>query len=296
MAETDILNPTQEFWRAINDSPNPSFGYERRTASNTAVAKARLGAPYTRETLNDGFVFALRYDNRPWSTILRMKNFYEQFKGGYFTYIDYDGGGRHHVGRFTTPINAMHLAHSAYGIQQVIFQEIPQARMLVYPADFVNWARTINVLDDALNQSVATFASGAGAWVKQLNPTLVAPSATDPTAYEIYSATPAVADWAQVQYVGWGFTMQFRTGAGMGTVAIAIDGVAQAFWIDLSTGNPIAVGSGMLGALPAGMTCAAGLLTSTNMPLDTHRVQVLYQQPGGAAGTGVAFPQVTVIV
>jgi hypothetical protein len=300
MAETDILNPTQAFWAAVKDSPNPSFGYERRTASNTAVAKARLGAPYTRDTLNDGFAFALRYDNRPWEMILRMKHFYEQFKGGYFTYIDYDGGGRHHVGRFTTPINAVHLAHSAYSVQQAIFQEIPQARMLEYPADFVNWSRTFNVLDDALNPTVATNSVVPGAWVAQLDPTLIGPSATDPTAYEFFNATPsyytaapAAYDWAQIQYVGWGFQMRLRTAANLGQIAIMVDGVFLCV-IDLSAGARVPVG-GILPPLPTGATYAGGLLTVPQMPLDTHRVMV-QAYAASATGHGAIFPQVTVIV
>lgn len=94
MAEIDILNPTTGWWAQINDNPNPSYGTPRRTANNNALAKARLGAPYTRETLNQGFGFEFYYIDRPWTTILRLQHFYQQYKGGYFTYIDYDGGDR----------------------------------------------------------------------------------------------------------------------------------------------------------------------------------------------------------
>jgi hypothetical protein len=296
VAETDILNPTTGYWPAIQDNPNPSYGYTRRSASNSALQRARMGAPYSRETMNQGFAFEFNYIARPWATVLRLKHFYEAFKGGYFTYIDYDAGGRHHVGRFTTPVNGMEISNGKYNVQGLLFEEMPQARMLQYPADFVNWSRTINVLDDFLNPVVANYSAIANAWVSQLNPALVGPSATDPTAYEIYNAAPTVGDWAKVEYIGWGFQMQFRIGAGMGSVALYIDEVYQHFLIDLSTGNRIADGSGFLPALPPGMTCAAGLLTVVNMPLDVHRVSVQYAQPGGGAGTGVAFPAIKVIV
>jgi hypothetical protein len=296
VAETDIINPTTQFWKDLNDSPNPSYGFERRSAANSALSKVRLGAPYSRDTMNQGFAFALTYLNRPWTTILRLKHFYEQFKSGYFTYIDYDGGGRHHVGRFTTPINAKEVGNDCYTVMLAVFEEMPQARMLVYPADFANWSRTIYVLDDYLNPTVANYSAIANAWVTQLNPALVAPSATDPSAYELFNAACSVNDWAKIEYVGWGFQMQFRIGAGMGAVALYIDEVYQHFLIDLSTGNRIADGSGFLPPLPAGMTCAAGLLTVVNLPLDTHRVSVQYAQPGGAAGTAVAWPAVKVIV
>jgi hypothetical protein len=298
VAETDILNPTTEFWKTLNDSPNPSFGFERRSASNSSLSKARLGAPYSRETMNDGFAFSLTYLNRPWSTILRLKYFYEAFKGGYFTYIDYDGGGRHHVGRFTTPIYEKEIANGSYSVQSVVFQEMPQARMLKYPCDFVNWSRTINVLDDFMNQAVATYSVTAGAWALQLNPALVAPSVTDPTAYEIYNAAPTLAtvapancDWAQIQYVGWGFRMQFRQAANLGQVAILVDGAPLCI-IDLSSGS-LPVGSA---ALPSGVTVANGLLTVRKMPLDMHRVMVQAYAANAGAGTAAIFPAVTVIV
>jgi hypothetical protein len=297
VAETDILNPTTGYWKQINDNPNPSYGYTRRSASNSALLRARMGAPYSRETMNQGFAFEFNYVDRPWSTILRLKHFYEAFKGGYFTYIDYDAGGRHHVGRFTSPVNGMETANGKYTVQGLIFEEIQQARMLQYPADFVNWSRTINVVDDFLNPAVATYSASSMTWTTQLNPTLVSPSITNPSAYEVYASAPAVGDWAKIEYVGWGFQMQLRTGEGLGAVSLYIDEVFQQFLIDLSTGTRIADGSGYLPPLPAGMTFANGLLTVVNMPLDMHRVSLQYAQPGASgAGTGVAFPAVTVIV
>jgi hypothetical protein len=300
MAETDILNPTRGYWPDLNDNPNPSYGYTRKSANNSALAKARMGAPYTRETMSQGFAFEFNYVARPWSTILRLKHFYEQFKGGYFTYIDWDGGGRHHVGRFTSPVNGMETSNGKYTVQGLLFEEMAQARMVEYPADFANWSRTVNVLDDYLNPAVANFSTIANAWITQLNPVLVGPSATDPSAYEIYNATPTfgvTSDWAQIQYVGWGFQMQFRTGTGLGLIALFVDGVYLGWYIDLSTGLRVADGSGFLPALGPGMTFAGGVFTSVNMPLDSHRVQVMAQGVGSlGAGSAVAFPAVTVIV
>jgi hypothetical protein len=288
MAETDILNPVRTWWSQINDNPNPSYGYTRRSANNSALARARLGAPYSRETMNQGFAFEFNYVDRPWSTILRLKHFYESFKGGYFTYIDWDGGGRHHVGRFTSPVNPMETANNKYTVQALVFEEMPQSRMVQYPADFANWSRTINVLDDFLNPTVATYSSSAGAWISQLNPALSSPSATDPTAYEIYNATPTIGDYAQVQYVGWGFQMNFRRDNSLGQVAILVDGAACCV-IDLSTGAAV-------GSLPTGVTVSNGLLTSIEMPLDMHRVKVQAYAAGANGGSGAIYPAITVIV
>jgi hypothetical protein len=293
MAETDILNPVRGWWKQINDNPNPSYGYTRRSANNNALAKARLGAPYSRETLNQGFAFEFNYVDRPWTTILRLKHFYEQFKGGYFTYIDWDGGGRHHVGRFTSPVNAMETANDKYTVQGLVFEEMPQARMVSYPADFVNWSRCINVLDDFLNPTVALYSSTGVAWISQLNPDLAGASATNPAAYEISNPAPAVGDWAQVEYVGWGFTMTFRTNAAFGNALLYIDGV-KVLSMNMATGAQLAIGGSM--ALPAGMTFAAGVVTATNMPLDKHRVKVVANGPSSGANVGVIYPPIKVIV
>jgi hypothetical protein len=292
MAESDILNPVQGFWRDLNDNPNPSYGYTRKSASNSALAKTRLGAPYTRETMNQGFAFEFTYVDRPWSTILRLKHFYEAFKGGYFTYIDYDGGGRHHVGRFTSPVNGMQTANGKYTVQGLVFEEIPRARMIDYPANFTDWGRTICVVDDFLNTAVATYQLTPGSWVTQLNPAIGGATANKPIDYELYSATPnwtvAPYDWAQIQYVGWGFKMKFRIGSGMGKVSLYIDGTFSG-GLDLSNSTA--------GSLPSTMSFVGGTLIATQMPLDMHRIQI---QTAGAGivggGSAINFPPVTVIV
>lgn len=302
MAETDILNPVRSWWAAINDNPNPSYGYTRRSANNSALARVRLGAPYSRETMNQGFAFEFNYIDRPWSTILRLKHFYEAFKSGYFTYIDWDGGGRHHVGRFTTPVNASETANNKYTVQGLIFEEMPTARMVRYPADFTNWARTINVVDDFLNPTVATYSVTPGAWISQLNPALAAPSATDPTAYELCNATPTFStvapanyDWAQMQYIGWGFQMRFRTGPALCQIGISLDGVLLCV-VDLSTGAAVPISPAVVVALPTGVTVANGQVTVRNVPLDMHRVMVQAYAAGSGGGTAAIFPAVTVIV
>ena len=302
MAETDIINPTTEFWRSLRDSPNPSYGFERRSANNSTLSRVRLGAPYSRETMNEGFSFVLTYLNRPWSTILRLKYFYEAFKSGYFTYIDYDGGGRHHVGRFITPIYEKEISNNSYSVQSVIFQERPTARMLVYPADFANWSRPVNVIDDDLNLAVATYSINAGAWALQLNPALAAPSATDPTAYELYNSAPTIGtilngwagDFAQIQYVGWGFRMPFRIAPNLGKISVLVDGAVLCN-IDCSTGAAVPLLGQSAVVLPAGVTVANGVLTSTNMPLDMHRIKVQFYLPS-ATGVGIIYPAIQVIV
>jgi hypothetical protein len=294
MAETDILNPVRAWWPAINDNPNPSYGFTRRANQNTVLAKARMGSPYSRDTMSDGFAFMMTYVDRPWTTVLRLKRFYEQHKGGYFTYIDWDGGGRHHVGRFTSPVNAAETGNNKYTVQELLFEEMPRARMVEYPADFVNWSRQINVVDDFLAPAAAWYSYTNPTWALQIDPSLVGPSSSDPSAYELFSATPTVGDWAQIEYVGWGFQINFRQNVALGNVLVYVDDVVT-ISIDLSNGSQVAIpGIGM--ALPAGVTLAGGLLTSPQMPLDTHRVKIVTNGAvTGKTAIGAIFPRVTVI-
>src|SRR6185437_6044768 len=292
MAETDILNPTPDFWPALNDSPNPSYGFTRKSSQNSAVSKVRLGPPQSRDTLNQGFAFPLRYNNRPWSTILRLEDFYNNFKDGFFTYIDYDGGGRHHVGRFTTPIEAIENANGSYTAAP-IFEEMPGARMLKYPDDFANWARQLNVLDDYLRPKVALYSVNPNAWSLQLNPAIAGASATDPSAYEYFNVNPTLStvspgnyDWAQIQYVGFGFQLKFRTASNLGKVAVFIDGVYLNGVFDLSLGQRVADGSGFLPDLSAGATFENNILTVTQIPLDMHRIKIV---PYAAGSNGAVI-------
>ena len=92
MAETDILNPTRGYWDELGDNPNWNYGWVRKTSTNKQIAKPRLGRRYSREILNGGYSGNLLYVDRPYSTVLYLKKFFEQFQGGYFTLIDRDGG------------------------------------------------------------------------------------------------------------------------------------------------------------------------------------------------------------
>ena len=170
MAETDILNPVQGFSDELGFNPNWSYGSPRRTTSNTAATKARLGLPFSRDVMNQGYAFELYFIDNPWAAIQRIVWFYNTFKNGYFTIIDWDGGGRHHVGRFTSAPNAQETANGKYTIQGLLFEETPTARMLMYPWDWANWSHPIYAIDDYLNPRVAY----VGPWVAQVSPLYLA--------------------------------------------------------------------------------------------------------------------------
>lgn len=289
MAETDILNPVTGWWDVLGDNPNWSYGWTRKTSQNKRIMRPRLGRRYSREVLNAGYTMSLNWVDRPWVTMERIKTFYEAFQGGYFTLIDRDGGNRHHVGQFTTEPNPIETANGKYTIQGLIFEEVPQARMLEYPTDWDNSSHFINAVDDYLNPLVAT----SGAWLRQLSPSMAGTSLTVPSSYEWINAAPAAGDFAQVEYVGWGFQMPLRAAPALGLCDIYVDGVLFVQGMDLSNGTaPQTVVNGVITPPIAG-----GLVQGIAMPLDKHRVKIVARAAKGAAstGTGVIYPQIQVM-
>lgn len=282
MAETDILNPVQGWSAVLGCNPNWSYGWIRKTASNKKLAQPRLGRRYSRELMNAGYSANLNFIDQPYAQVLRLKQFYEQFKNGYFTLINYDGHARHHVGNFTTEPNEVETANGKWTIQGLLFEEAPQARMLQYPNDWAKSSHFVYAVDDYITPLVANYSAVANAWAAVQTPALAGLSLNAPVSYETLNAAPTAGDFAQVQYVGWGFQLTFRTGAGLGQLAVYLDGNLL---IDIDQSNGTRVGSG---ALAAGLTLAGGVVTMLQVPLDAHRVKVVALNVAGASGGGFA--------
>ena len=291
MAATDILNPVQGWSAELGCNPNWSYGWIRKTASNKKLAQPRLGRRYSRELMNAGYSANLNFIDQPYAQVLRLKRFYEQFKNGYFTLINWDGLGRHHVGNFTTEPNEVETANGKWTIQGLLFEEAPQARMLQYPSDWANSSHSIYTVDDYLDALIANSSTVVNAWAAAQTPAMAGTSLNNPASYELLNATPTAGDFAQAQYVGWGFRLAFRTGTGLGQFSLYLDGVLL---ITIDQSNGLRVGSG---ALASGITLAGNLLTVLEVPLDAHRVKMTALAVAGAvgSGTGVAYPPLQVM-
>lgn len=302
MAESDILNPVAGLWDQLGDNPTWNYGWNRKKAVNQQVLKPRAGAPYSRDILNAGHSFEWNWVDRPWATMQRLAFFYENFRHGYFTVIDYDGGGRHYVGRFTTAPYANETANNKYTAQGVVFEEVPSARMLVYPSDWVNDGAWIYPVDDFLRPAIAT--SAGSAWVTQLAPGaadvtpvypgfsgLTVPMASAPSQYEMYLAAPNPNDFAQQEYVGWGLQIFLRTGPGMGKCDVLLDNAAVLTGLDCycatANGVPACANTGG-GATVAGQPGFA-VVTVLGVPLDKHRVKLLAKATKNPLSTGYAL-------
>jgi hypothetical protein len=289
VAETDILNPVKGWWDVLGDNPNWSYGWIRKTASNKSLARPRLGRRYSRETMNAGYSANLNWIDRPYSTVLYLKRFYEQFQGGYFTLIDRDGHFRHHVGNFTTEPIGVETANGKYTIQGLTFEECPQARMLEYPNRFDESSHPIYTVDDYLVTQIAS----QGAWLAVLSPAMAGTSLNAPSSYEMLNAAPVAGDFAQVEYVGWGFQMAFRADPLLGLVDIYVDGVLYIGGFDLSI--PVPAGAPVWW-VPAS-DGQPGRIQKIDMPLDKHRVKVVAKNAPGTASTasGAIFPVIQVM-
>ena len=302
MAETDILNPQAGFWDVLGDSPTWNFDYTRKKAINKQDMQSRLGSPYSRDIGNAGHSFAWNWVGRPLATMQRLEKFYEDFKHGYFTVIDYDNGGRHYVGRFMAPPYPQETANLTYTAQAAQFQETPRARMLQYPSDWDNNGFFINALDDLLNPRIATgLLTGAG-FVAQQTPAavLAGTSVNAPSSYEMYCADGAVGSFAQAQYVGWGFQMLFRLGANLGIVNIYLDGVMVVEGLDLYSGAVVNVDMypqqyplNTTVIVTGGAGAGTVLISTPGVWLDQHRVKVAATHTKNAAsvGYGAIYPR-----
>jgi hypothetical protein len=297
LANTDIFNPVIRWSEALGFNPNWSYRSPRRTAANYAFSKAAFGRRQTRAIGNDGYSFDLTFVDRPIAQVLYIRRFYEQFQNGFFTLIDYDNDDRNHVGNFTAYQDDTETANNKYTIR-VTFTEMPGALALTGPSDWANSSRYIHVVDDWMKWMVAT--QGA-AWLLQQTPAAVAVGApqSDPSTYEMFEAAPAAGDFAQVEYIGWGFSLPLRQAATLGIVNVFLDGKEIVAGLDLSTYAYTSVKTTPDNAV-VNLLAGSGVTTiqTTGVSLGRHRLKIVATGTKNAAATaaGILFPVVQVII
>ncbi len=223
MPETVILNPTTVWDEEIQDCMMPDYGFTVDRPQTRAVVKPAGGRPYSRETANTGHTFQLSWLNRSFKCVQRLKRFFEQYEDGFFTIIDWDGGGRHYVGRFTGNFPRVQLGNDRYQVQGLTFEEIPGVPMLEYPSDWDNDSVLLKPLNDFGDIQVGIL----GAWAQQIQ--------TDPetgATNEWLLSNGTAGDMVAVEYRGYGCRLYMGLGPNAGTVEVFFDGVSQGI-IDL---------------------------------------------------------------
>jgi hypothetical protein len=208
VSQLDILNPTP------THPLNPDYGFQKKRPLTHLNAKANQGAPYFREITDTGHQFSLNWNDKLAGQARKLKWYYEQYRDGFFTLIDHEGGGRHYVGRFSQPVEPVPTSHNHWSVQQVLFDEVPLAPMLIYPGDWQNDAIWRFLLNDFGDRMVAAV---SGAW------TLIA----DPLAKSgnhFSDAGIVTTDQACYVYAGYGFQFWAPTGPAYGQGTILLDG------------------------------------------------------------------------
>jgi hypothetical protein len=308
MSELNILNPARGYDADLGFNPNWSYGSKTKVGENMSYAQARRGASIARETGTMGYTFDMVFAECTWAKIQWLKNFYQQYKTGYFTINDFDGGGRQHVGRFITAPEIPHARNLIYSTQMV-FESVQGARMINYPSDWVNDSYFIYALADDLSQRVNTGNAAVLGFLPQQTPAavLAGTSPNDPSSYEMYCDDHIGGSFAQVEYSGWGFQMNFRLAPNNGIVDIYLDGSLCISQLDLYNGENMAtmIAGTSVGIFnPDGSIArfgAAGvgyvLVTVTNLPLDAHRVKVISTATKNPASTsyGAIYPALQVM-
>lgn len=266
MPSTDILNPTAIWQEDIQDSMCPNYGFTRKRASTRLNTKAIGGTPWTRETQNTGHIFTLSWLGRTYACVQRLKRYFEQYEDGYFTIIDWDGGGRHYVGRFTSEVTPIETGNGMWDVQNVTFEEMPQATMVKYPDDWDHDAIRFWAFNDFGDQKLATFSSISVGWTKNVR----AIGASVVTTMDNPGAAGNAGDWGCFEYRGYGFRLYLMGGPEFGQCTVQLDGVQVGGTIDcyaLADIGPMMV------------------VQQQNVCLDLHRVQVNVAAAKNAAAT-----------
>ena len=296
MANTDIFNNYIGYHAPLGFNPNWNYGSPRKTAANYGTQRPRFGPWSTRAVSGAGYSFDLTFVDRPIQQVHYIRNFYEQFQSGFFTLIDYDNGAREHVGRFTTYSDDTQTANMKYTIK-VAFEEIPNCPMRNYPGDWINSAHWINVLDDFGNQRVSTYTTGVAQWaILTPGPVSLGSPSQVARGQQMFLNVPKVGDFAQVEYIGWGFRMIFPQAANLGICSLFVDNIPLLTSLDLSSSAYVRNNNATVVPILEADNGSL-LIQATNLPLGRHRVKLVAAATmgGESNSSGVIFPSIQVM-
>ncbi|MGO8759366.1 MAG: hypothetical protein ACLQG3_14700 [Terracidiphilus sp.] len=255
MAQTDILNPTP------THPLNPDYGFQKKRPLTHLNAKANQGSPYFREITDTGHQFVLSWNDKLATHARKLKWYYEQYRDGFFTIVDHEACGRHYVGRFSQPVEPIPTSHNHWSVQQVLFDEVPLAPMLIYPNDWNNdaiWRLLLNDFGDRMAAAVSgTWTLGANALAK--------------SEYLFTDAGTVTTDQCSYVYAGYGFQFWAPTGPACGQATVLLDGTAV----------------GTIDFYSAAAAASSMLLQVQNVSLGIHTVSLLPLNTKNAASSGM---------
>ena len=273
MSQFDVINPTP------THPLNPDYGFQKKRPLTHLNAKANQGPPYFRELTDTGHQFSLNWNDKLMHHARQLKHYYEQYRDGFFTLIDHEGGGRHYVGRFSQPVEPVPTAHNHWTVQGVLFDELPGVPMLQYPSDWVNdaiWRLAVNDFGDRMVASVS------GTWT-------LTTDANAKSGYHFSDAGTVTTDQAAYVYVGYGFELWAPTGPACGQATILLQ--------TLGISGSVATSVGTVDFYSSSSQASKMLLQVQNVPLGIHVVtlQPLNTKNSASSGYTVWFDALKVM-
>lgn len=263
MSQYDVVNPEPGWQQQIGDSMSPDYGFGITLPPAPAAQRAVGGPPYRRRLDNTLHIFELSWVNRSPACVEKLKGFYRIAEDGFVTVIDWDDNQRNYVGTFSGP---MRVTRTGYGMQSVLnlrFEEIPGAPMLVYPNNWDDAAWHYALRDDGTQQVAVQ-----GVW----NQTQRQAGIT--TRMSLDNAGTNAGDWAQYEYLGYGFQLYLMQGPAQGQADVYLDGTL------LQTVDCYS---------PAAVAQPGMVLQKTNVSPDFHRVMVVTKNAKNAAASAPAI-------
>lgn len=238
MSELNLLNAS------ASDPLNPNFNWDGEYADNVSRFAPPAGKISQRVTGVAGIRVGLQWLSRPLATMAKLKQWYEQYKLGFFTVADYETG-RYYTGHFVSAFKFTPVGYERWNIE-LTFEEIPGVAMYAYPT---NWARDAVFLEERDDWGSDLVKLTGGPWTY----------ATDATRHggHLYQAN-ALDSTAEWHYIGYGFRLWSIKGNFLGIVEISLDNVVL----------------GTVDLYNAAQLNSAVVFTKADVPLDKHRVKI----------------------
>jgi len=265
MSQLDILNPTP------THSLNPDYGFQKKRPLTHLNAKANQGAANFREITDTGHQFSFSWADKLAIHARKLKWYYEQYRDGFFTVIDHEGGGRHYVGRFSQPVEPVPTSHNHWAIQQVLFDEMPLAPMINYPGDWQNDAIWRMLLNDNGDRMVAAL---SGTWT-------LATDASAKSGCHFANGGTVLTDSAAYCYSGYGFQFWAPTGPGGGQASVLVQ--------TMSRNGSVPTVVGTVDFYTPAAAASSQLLQVQNLPLGTHIISLVPLNTKDAASSGFSI-------
>jgi hypothetical protein len=250
VSEQNILNPTTQ------SVMNPHYSIPHKDPATDVSWQARSGEEYDRDMLVRGMEWQLHWDKVPFSTYQALRQWFRQYRKGFFSYFDIDDN-RYYSGKFLAEPQFERVANNQVNVSAT-FVEIPKVALFQYPS---NWGVDSNFVEergdygqDLVKLTGATWALSVQTWHH------------GGQAYQS-ATTNDIAEWG---YFGYGFRYWAAKAGGFGIVEISLDGTVLGT-VDLFNGATLN---------------AAALFTQLSVPLGSHRVKIRCTGTKNAGSSG----------